>query len=176
MIGYGNDLRGDDAVGPLAAAAVAAWGLPGVQTLVVHQLLPELAEALAAADLAIFVDARVLAAALGQGQPGLAGAGKEAVAVHPVEPAAGDLLSGHTSDPQALLALAVALYGRCPPAWSITVPARGFEFGAGLSPAARRGLAVALAHVRGLIREKRPLGDLCAASEGIDAKTQSDRR
>src|SRR5690242_2835552 len=59
VIGYGNDIRGDDAAGPLAARAVAAWGAPGVRALAAHQLTPELAEALAAAELAIFVDAGV---------------------------------------------------------------------------------------------------------------------
>src|SRR5262245_1795360 len=59
VIGYGNDLRGDDAVGLRAAQAVAAWDMPGVCGLAVHQLTPELAEILAGAALAIFVDARV---------------------------------------------------------------------------------------------------------------------
>ena len=49
VIGYGNTLRGDDAVGPRAAAAVHGGGLPGVDALAVAQLTPVLAEPLAAA-------------------------------------------------------------------------------------------------------------------------------
>jgi hydrogenase maturation protease len=44
VLGYGNTLRRDDAVGPLAAEAVAGWGRPGVLALALPQLLPELAE------------------------------------------------------------------------------------------------------------------------------------
>jgi Ni,Fe-hydrogenase maturation factor len=160
VIGYGNDLRGDDAVGPLAAAAVAAWDMPGVPALAIHQLTPELAEPLAEADLAIFVDAHVPAPAPKHGQrspslcvweSGVGDEGAEVVSVHPIEPAAVDSAIGHTGDPRALLALTKALYGRCPIAWSITVPAHSFSFGAGLSPVAERGLAAALQQIRNLI-------------------------
>jgi Ni,Fe-hydrogenase maturation factor len=163
VIGYGNDLRGDDALGPLAATAVAAWDMPGVQALAVHQLMPELAEALAEADLAIFVDARVPTPARKReqlsphlpawerGVGGGGGGGEEFVSVQPIEPAAADAALGHTGDPHALLALTKALYDRSPLAWSITVPARSFAFGAGLSPAAERGLAAALQQISDLI-------------------------
>jgi hydrogenase maturation protease len=168
VIGYGNDLRGDDAVGPLAATVVAAWDMPGVQVLAVHQLMPELAETLVAADLAIFVDARVPAPLSsdpvsrqrgpGQDAPpfprqdrGPGSAGEEIVEARPIEPAAVDSVIGHTGDPRALLALTKALYGRCPVAWSITVPARNFAFGAGLSPAAQRGLTAALQQISDLL-------------------------
>jgi hydrogenase maturation protease len=151
VIGCGNDLRGDDALGPLAATAVAAWDMPGVQALAIHQLMPELAEALAEADLAIFVDARVPTPSfLCQGSgPGCEE--EEIVSVQPIEAAASDSALGHTGDPGALLALTKALYGRCPAAVSITVPARSFAFGAGLSPAAERGLVAALQQIRILI-------------------------
>jgi hydrogenase maturation protease len=151
VIGYGNDLRGDDAVGPLAATAVAASDMPSVQALAVHQLVPELAEALALADMAIFVDARVPSPPLLHQDSAPGDEGEEIVSVHPIEPAAIDSAIGHTGDPRALLALTKALYGRCPVAWSIAVPASSFVFGAGLSPAAERGLTVALQQIRELI-------------------------
>lgn len=50
-------LRGDDGVGPLVAETVAGWGLPGVRALAVQQLVPELAEMVAAASLVVFVEA-----------------------------------------------------------------------------------------------------------------------
>jgi hydrogenase maturation protease len=140
VIGYGSELRGDDAAGPRAARAVAAWGRPGVRAVAVHQLTPELAEALAAARLAVFIDAA-------------AGTAEGVVCVRRLRPvdAAGAL--GHTSDPRQLLALARALYGRHPPAWLVTVPAPCLELGAGLSAAAERGLAVALRWVARLVEE-----------------------
>jgi Ni,Fe-hydrogenase maturation factor len=93
----------------------------------------------------------------------LGGEGEETVTIHPIEPAAIDSAIGHTGDPRALLALAAALYGRCPPAWSITAPASRFEFGAELSPAAERGLAAALQRI----------GDLIAGS--VHARNQPQR-
>jgi hydrogenase maturation protease len=138
VIGYGNDLRGDDAAGPLVAAAVAAWELPGVRALAVHQLMPELAEAIAAADLAIFVDA-------------CADCEPADIDVRRIEPGNVDTALGHTGDPRALLALAMSIYGRCPPAWSIDVPARNFAFGAGLSPSTARGVVAALEPIRSLL-------------------------
>jgi len=43
LIGYGNELRGDDAIGPLVARALAELRLPGTQVLALTQLTPELA-------------------------------------------------------------------------------------------------------------------------------------
>jgi Ni,Fe-hydrogenase maturation factor len=161
VIGYGNDLRGDDAVGPRVAQAVAAWDLPGVCGLAVHQLTPELAEILAAAALAIFVDARVPAPSATTSvasPPCLALAAVaperedvEQIKVHLLEPSGVDTAIGHTGDPSVLLAFAAALYGRYPSAWSITIPAQSFAFGADLSPAAERGLTAALRQIRELI-------------------------
>ena len=59
VIGYGNELRGDDGAGPSVGRAVASWHLPGVRTLAVHQLTPELAEDLAQTKRVVFVDAAV---------------------------------------------------------------------------------------------------------------------
>jgi hydrogenase maturation protease len=59
VIGFGNTLRSDDGVGPRVASVVAGWGLPGVVAIAVHQLGPELAEPLAEAGRAFFVDARL---------------------------------------------------------------------------------------------------------------------
>jgi hydrogenase maturation protease len=138
VIGYGNVLRGDDGVGPQAARAVARWALPAVRVLELQQLAPELAEALAAARLTVFVDAGF--APLGQG-----------VQVRRLEPAAGTLTLAHTSDPGGLLALTQSVYGRHPAAWAITVPAVHLELGEGLSPVAERGLLAALRHVARLL-------------------------
>ena len=49
VIGYGNTLRRDDAVGCLIADEVACWQRPGVRSMSVAQLTPELAAELAAA-------------------------------------------------------------------------------------------------------------------------------
>lgn len=137
VIGYGNPLRGDDAVGQRVAEAVASWRRPHVHAIAVQQLTPELAELLADAGRAIFVDA------------GLALA-DDTVQVTRIEPSPSPPSLGHVSAPSELLALARAIYGRCPLAWGIILPTTSFAFGACLSPTAQRGLATALLHIAGL--------------------------
>jgi hydrogenase maturation protease len=61
VIGYGNTLRGDDGAGPAVAQAIADRALPGVRSLAVPQLTPELAEIVAEANLVVFVDAALMA-------------------------------------------------------------------------------------------------------------------
>lgn len=131
VIGYGNDLRGDDAAGQRAALGVASRGLPGVEVIAVHQLTPELAEPLAGADRAIFVDAH-------------AASDSPALSVRRILPAIPTSHIGHTFDPRALLALAESAFGRAPEAWWITIPGLEFSLGAELSPTAERGVAEAL--------------------------------
>jgi hydrogenase maturation protease len=138
IIGYGNELRRDDAAGPRVARAVARWRLPGVQALAVHQLTPELADVLAAARLAVLVDAR----------PTPAGG---VVEVSRLAPAGAGSVLGHVSEARGLLALTAAVFGRCPPAWWVTVPATDFAPGEGLSPAARRGVGEAVRAVARLV-------------------------
>lgn len=143
VVGYGNTLRSDDAAGPLVAEIVAGWGVPGATVLAPRQLTPELAEALAAARLAVFVDACV----------GRAG---DAIRVEAVRPSAGGPALGHIGDPGYLLELAQAVYGRRPEAtWLVTIPATDFGPGERLSPTARRGIEAALERIAALIGAKR---------------------
>src|SRR5262245_52371930 len=107
VIGYGNTLRRDDALGPLIAEEVARRNCPGVLALAVPQLLPELAPALANARLVVFVDAAQCD--LMQWQ-----------AVIPVRTWSP---LHHTGDPTWLMSLTQALYGTCPDAWLLHVPA-----------------------------------------------------
>jgi hydrogenase maturation protease len=146
VIGYGNELRGDDALGPLAARAIAGWNLGHVRTLDLHQLTPELAEPLAAVQFALFLDA--------------------AQHLPPDTPLFvqhlnmdGLPITGHAAGPQALLRLAAQLYGDSPTAWLIAIPGVCFDFGAALSPAAANGLGHALELARTLIEP------ICQASQ-----------
>lgn len=145
MIGYGNPLRGDDAVGQVIAERVAAWEIPGVDARAVHQLTPELAESLASAAYAIFVDARAECTR---------GAWPEDahITMRPLAPRRTDSPLGHTAAPEGLLALAQSVYGRCPPAWCIDVPAAQFDFGSDLSPQAQAGTQTALCMISHIIR------------------------
>src|SRR5262245_33122909 len=89
VIGYGSELRGDDGIGPRVAEAVGARGWPGVRALALHQLTPELAEVLAGARVAVFVDAR-------------AGGGDGAIEVCRVGPAGAGCAMTHAGSPGVL--------------------------------------------------------------------------
>nr|MDQ2730551.1 hydrogenase maturation protease [Armatimonadota bacterium] len=58
VIGYGNPLRRDDGLGPMAAQRLAALADPlRVQVLTPYQLSPELAEPISQARFVLFIDA-----------------------------------------------------------------------------------------------------------------------
>jgi len=139
VIGYGNTLRRDDGVGPRVAAAVGAMNLPGVQALAQHQLVPELAEPVANAAAVIFVDADVNA----QGE----------IALREVMARGEGEVFAHAADPSSLLALAGQLFGRQPPAWTLSIPVADLGFGEGVSPRAEAGFQVALELIRAHARQ-----------------------
>jgi hydrogenase maturation protease len=139
VIGYGNELRGDDGVGPVAARAVSAWNLAGVRALDVHQLTPELADDVGHAERVVFVDA-----GLDDNQVKV-----EALCAKAGAPA------GHVGDPRELLALAQVLHGRQPGAWLVTIPAENVGLGEGLSPGCAARVTEALGYIRALARGER---------------------
>jgi hydrogenase maturation protease len=130
LIGVGNELRGDDGVGPHVARAVQAavpWRI-----LIVHGLTPELADDLAGCDVALVVDAHA--------DPSL---DRPAWTIHPPP---GDEVPrsafGHALDVPSLLALTQLLHGRVPVAATLALPARSFGLGEAFTPVAA-GAAVA---------------------------------
>ncbi|MGA7953237.1 MAG: hydrogenase maturation protease [Gloeobacterales cyanobacterium] len=143
VIGYGNDLRNDDAVGKRVAEAVATWKLSYIQALAVHQLTPELTVKLTKVERAIFVDAHTATP-------------DQEVQVRPLEPVHTGEISGHTGNPQSLLALTKVLYNHCPQAWWVTIPGINFQVGDSLSFIAKQGISMALERIRQLIQETDP--------------------
>ena len=137
VIGYGNELRSDDGVGPKVARAVAELKLPDVDSVACHQLTPELAEEISRARSVVFVDAAVDAG------PG--------IQLGALEPARTGQIMAHAADPQTLLALARDLFGKAPEAWSLTIAAENLDFGEALSPRTQAGLAAALARIQELV-------------------------
>jgi hydrogenase maturation protease len=143
VIGYGNELRRDDGVGPRVARTVADWGIPDVRALAVHQLTPELADDIARAETVVFVDA-----ALDDGMAQMS--------VQSVRAALSNAPTNHASSPPALLALAELLYGRRPVAWLLTVPARDLGFGVGLSLETEKDAAQALGYIHKWLERRAP--------------------
>jgi hydrogenase maturation protease len=142
IIGYGNPLRGDDRIGQAAAQALANDAAINCADVIgCHQLTPELAECIAAADLVVFVDAA------DDMQPGVVVVRK----IHGTSTQSSGLV--HTGDPAALLDLARKLYRRTPDAFLVTIGVSTFALSEGLSEAAAAALPEAVAAVRRLVSE-----------------------
>ena len=149
VVGYGNELRGDDGVGPAVAREVGAWEHPEVDARAVHQLLPELGAELALADVVVFVDA----------------------SVEPAEELQVSLLGladcprlGHTCDPRWLLGLTEMVFGNRPTAWLITIPVSSLGHGEVLSSLAQTGKAAALERIARLIDRTEQAEELLACT------------
>lgn len=137
IIAYGNALRRDDAAGLHVAAALVARAFAGVEVVQVQTLVPELAERLAAAELAIFLDAFV---------------GERVEVASPVAGGDGAAPSmTHVTSPAALVELAAALYGNKARAFVVTVPAFDLDVGEGLSAATAACIDEAVAAVERLL-------------------------
>ncbi|MFZ0827573.1 MAG: hydrogenase maturation protease [Verrucomicrobiia bacterium] len=136
VVGYGNELRGDDGVGPKVAAAVEELHLPGVRTLICPLLTPEYAELISQARRVVFVDAAVDA--------------PKKVQWRKLEPNETSQIMAHAADPRTMLALARDVFGHCPEAWWLTIPAENTGFSEELSPSVRRGLQEAVEKIRAL--------------------------
>ena len=116
VIGIGNELRGDDAVGPRLVDDVEPAN--GLETMSVHQLTPEMADRLSRVNRVLFVDA-----AVDRGE----------VCLERIEPAQTRGI-GHAVSPGALLGWTQFAFGRRPEAWLLAVPAGSFGVGDPISP------------------------------------------
>jgi hydrogenase maturation protease len=128
VIGYGNELRGDDAVGAVVARRLRDCRLPdGVKVIVCHCLMPELAADISTARWVVFVDSSV--------EVDLQSTTAGSITHRELSGATPDLSPlGHTLDPRSLLELAKRLYHRSPRAELFTVTGERFEIGDTMSP------------------------------------------
>jgi len=147
VIAFGNPLREDDGVGWAVAEALQARGR--VTVLTVHQLGPELAEAVSGARTVVFVDAHC------EGPPG-------AVRSESLSPASARQELTHVLDPGTLLLYSQLLYGCAPRAAMVSIAGACFGLGQRLSPAVRRALPEAVRRVEHLVADPHP-------STGADA-------
>jgi hydrogenase maturation protease len=135
VIGYGNPMRSDDGVGWLAAQHLAQQ-LPAsdVEVIFRHELTPELAEAVSAAQTVVFLDASA------KSPPG-------EVQRLELRPSSTRAAFSHQLSATQLLELSGELYGSVPRAYLFSVGAASFDVGESLSPEVAQALPGLLAEV-----------------------------
>jgi hydrogenase maturation protease len=138
IIGYGNPLRGDDGVGLYLTRVIEGLHWPGVETRAVHQLTPDLAAEIALAERAVFVDARISQVA-------------EGVRFEPIQDRGSATALTHVCNPETLIGLAAALYGRRPECWLVSVPGECFDPSDELSPSVLEHIQNAVKTVQSLV-------------------------
>jgi len=131
VVGYGSELRGDDAAGPAAARRLAEYGFSALD---VHQLTPEIAERSAQASVVFFLDAD---AGLAPGE----------VSRERIDGPIAEDVTTHFATPRGLLHMARVAYGAAPEAWLIRMGCNRFEIGDGLSAEAERAISRAVEEV-----------------------------
>ena len=130
VIGYGNTLRSDDAVGQVVAQRLEEQRLHGVRVISRHLLTPELAEPISQARKVVFVDASLERASK--------------VQTRSLAAAESSQILAHTADPRTLLALARDVFGHAPQAWWVTIPVQNCGLGEQLSAKALKGIKEAI--------------------------------
>jgi hydrogenase maturation protease len=145
VIGYGNELRGDDGAGfHLARRLAEDPRLSGTRVIPRRQLTPELALDISRAQLVVFIDASRLLA------PG-------EVASAPIQPTATTAGApySHQMTPTDLLGFAAELYGSAPRAMVVSIGVADTDFGGGLSAEVEAALPRAADEVVRLVESVR---------------------
>ena len=138
VLGWGNESRGDDGLGPALTRRVEAVGLPYVTAIEDFQLQLEHAVDLDGADLVLFVDASVAA--------------PDPFTFTETGPRPGLTHTSHAMAPEAVLDVFTRVLGRDPPpAFVLGVRGEAFELGSGLGPAAEARLEAAWDLLRDLL-------------------------
>lgn len=128
IIGYGNPQRRDDGIGPYVVNRLRPYfkDCRSVRLRILHQLDPVLATELENSGIILFVDAT--AEVLTEG--------RQWTPVQPELEFRPWLL--HQVTPAVLLGLLQFLYNCSPPAWTVAVQGEDFDFGCGMTAAARK--------------------------------------
>lgn len=138
VICIGNLARGDDGVGHEVARLMReSEPVPDVVVLSATDLDVAMAEDVAAVDALVIVDA------VRRGEP--------PVDVRALHAGPAPRPTGHGIDPASLLAMSVALWGRCPRAFAVTVAAPEMGHGERLSATATSAALEAVSVIRRIV-------------------------
>lgn len=148
IVAYGNPMRCDDGVAWRAADALQNTFSSDVEILRLHQLTPELADAVRNFGTVIFVDAASCDDS--QDQPGT-------IRVEEIRGGTSEPVRfSHVLSPKKVLDLALQLYGASPGAFVITVAGEDFGHGDSLSARVASALPELVARIERLIKESTP--------------------
>ena len=139
VLGWGNESRGDDGLGPLLLRRFAEANWPDTVAIEDFQLQIEHALDLEGAECALFIDA-------GKGTPA-------PFTFCEIAPRAGDVHTTHALSPEAVLDVYARIKGPPPPAFVICVRGESFELGEGLSSDGIARLEAAWGFLSRLMRE-----------------------
>jgi hydrogenase maturation protease len=143
IVGIGNPLRSDDGLGWCVARELARELVrDDIQVVAAHQLTPEISELASRAELVLFIDAAH------RGKPGT-------LKCEPITPSAAPGRHSHELTPAGVLQLAQELYGRCPPAYLLTIAAESFDTGDTLSTAVAGALPELKKKIRNFIESRK---------------------
>ena len=138
VLGWGNESRGDDGLGPALLRRIEALGRRDVRAIEDYQLQIEHALDLDEAELALFIDA--------------ARAGPAPFGFREIAPRNETTPSTHALSPEALLDIATrVLKTQPPPAFMLAVRGESFGLGEGLSSEGAERLEAAWRFLQGLI-------------------------
>ena len=146
IIGYGNTLRSDDAIGVRSAESLAEFYRtnPDICVVTAQQLTPEMARDIAEVGFVLFVDASA-------DQP----AGT--ICCEDLSSSESGALFTHQCSPTALLDAAFVLYGRVPrAAVSLTMSGESFALGQELSQTVQAQMPKFLAQAKQIILQWLP--------------------
>ena len=159
VVGFGNELRGDDGVGQVVAEAL--WSqrhdVPALAGATLHLVrrswCPRWRSTCPRSGFAVFVDA-----AYDGGPPGLVHLSQ---LDNEVKPKAGGRVAGAVGcwvdlSPATLVSLSAELFGAAPPTALVTVSVEVPAIGVGLSPPVRAAVPVAVRVVEDAIASRRP--------------------
>jgi hydrogenase maturation protease len=143
IIGIGNPLRSDDGLGWAVAELLSQDGDTGCDIRTVHQLTPELAQEMAAANLVVMIDASR------EGEPGEL---RMRFLSLPAQPGA---VGTHYTTPEELAVLTAAVYGQCPPVVLVAMAGANFGIGEQLSSIVTQRIPLVSAAVRQICANSR---------------------
>ena len=145
IIGYGNPIRGDDAVGLLAARELESYFRDDdeIEVIAARQLMPEMAETIARSGFVLFVDAS-------REQPGR-------IRSTLIDPHRSSNGCNHHLTPASLLMTAEHVYQGFAIGMILTLGGWSFDVGEALSPSAQKSLPELVRQAKDVVAQHRAI-------------------